>query len=65
MAQIVVFVFLVTLTLTFDLCSIFFITRIAHDVLEGYMSLFRNPIGPKSHWFEIPFVRNPIGPKMK
>ena len=29
----------------------------------GYMSLFRNPIGPKSHWFEIPLVRNPIGPK--
>ena len=34
MAQIVVFVFSVTLTLTFDLCSIFFVTRIAHDVLE-------------------------------
>ena len=32
MAQIVVFVF--SLTLTFDLCSIFFVTRIAHDVLE-------------------------------
>ena len=32
MAQIVVFVFLVSLTLTFDLCSIFFVTRIAHDV---------------------------------
>ena len=28
------FVFSVTLTLTFDLCSIFFVTRIAHDVLE-------------------------------
>ena len=34
MAQIVVFMYSVTLTLTFDLCSIFFITRIAHDVLE-------------------------------
>ena len=34
MAQIVVFVFSVTLTLTFDLCSIFVVTRIAHDVLE-------------------------------
>ena len=34
MAQIVVFVFSVTLTLTFDLCSISFVTRIAHDVLE-------------------------------
>ena len=34
MAQIMVFVFSVTLTLTFDLCSIFFVTRIAHDVLE-------------------------------
>ena len=35
MAQIVVFVFSVTLTLTltFDLCS-FFVTRIADDVLE-------------------------------
>ena len=33
MAQIVVFVFSVTLTLTFDICS-FFVTRIAHDVLE-------------------------------
>ena len=33
MAQIVVFVFSVTLTLTFDLCSIFCVTRIAHDVL--------------------------------
>ena len=33
MAHIVVFVFSVTLTLTFDLCS-FFVTRIAHDVLE-------------------------------
>ena len=32
MAQIVVFVF--SLTLTFDLCSICFVTRIAHDVLE-------------------------------
>ena len=34
MAEIVVFVFSVTLTLTFDLCSICFVTRIAHDVLE-------------------------------
>ena len=34
MAEIVVFVFSVTLTLTFDLCSIFFVTRIAHGVLE-------------------------------
>ena len=34
MAQIVVFVFSVTLTLTFDQCSIYFVTRIAHDVLE-------------------------------
>ena len=34
MAQIVVFMFSVTLTLTFDLCSIFVVTRIAHDVLE-------------------------------
>ena len=33
MAQIVVFVFSVTLTLTFGICS-FFVTRIAHDVLE-------------------------------
>ena len=33
-AQIVVFEFSVTLTLTFDLCSIFCVTRIAHDVLE-------------------------------
>ena len=32
MAQIVVFVFSVTLTLTFDLCSIF--SHIAHDVLD-------------------------------
>ena len=32
MAQIVVFVF--SVTLTFDLCSIFFVTRIVHDVLE-------------------------------
>ena len=32
MAQIVVFVF--SVTLTFDLCSIFFVTRIAHDLLE-------------------------------
>ena len=30
--QIVVFVF--SLTLTFDLCSIFFVKRIVHDVLE-------------------------------
>ena len=36
MAQIVVFVFSVTLTLTFDLCSIFFVTRIAHDIM-GYL----------------------------
>ena len=35
MTQIVVFVFSVTLTLTFDLCFLyFFVTRIAHDVLE-------------------------------
>ena len=34
MAQIVVFVFSVTLTLTFELCSIFFVTRISHDVPE-------------------------------
>ena len=33
-AQIVVFVFSVTLSLTFDICSFFFVTRIAHDVLE-------------------------------
>ena len=33
MAHIVVFVFSVTLTLTFDLCF-FFVTRIAHDILE-------------------------------
>ena len=33
MAQIVVFVFSVTLTLTFDLFSIV-VTRTAHDVLE-------------------------------
>ena len=33
MAQTVVFMFLVTLTLTFDLCSIFFVTRTGHDVL--------------------------------
>ena len=32
MAQIVVFVF--SVTFTFDICSIFFVTRIAHDVLE-------------------------------
>ena len=32
MAQIVVFVF--SVTLTFELCSIFFDTRIVHDVLE-------------------------------
>ena len=34
MAQIVVVVFSVILTLTFDLCSILFVTRIAHNVLE-------------------------------
>ena len=32
MAQIVVFVF--SVTLTFDLCSIFVVTHIAHDILE-------------------------------